>query len=396
MEQFSLEAVFMIDKPFSDITADDIQNLLDNHVRESVTIEYKQALPDPDDEAKKEFLADISSFANAAGGDILYGIAELRDAQGRCTGEPERVIGLPGVNLNDKRTWLEQVARTGLDPRIPGIQMKPVDCPDGTVLLVRVMRSWLQPHMITFKNHNSRFFSRHSTGKFPLNVDDLRSAFTLAEGRVEKIKAFRDGRLGRIIAGETPVLLPNIPKLILQLVPIAGFEPLRHTEISLLDAIQDERFCPLRNYSQSQRYNIDGIVKYYLSQNLDSGTYLQVFRNGAVEAVCTLETDSQNTIYTQAHETDIIQKLDAYLMAERQLRVEPPFLVMLSLLGVKDCSIAGGGRQNSIDRDIILLPDALLSEYDADMSTFLQPIFDALWQASGESRCFNYENGQRR
>jgi predicted HTH transcriptional regulator len=34
-------------------------------------------LPDLTDDAKKEFLADISSFANASGGDIIYGSSSV-------------------------------------------------------------------------------------------------------------------------------------------------------------------------------------------------------------------------------------------------------------------------------------------------------------------------------
>ena len=41
---------------------------------EGRTLDYKRTLPGSTDEEKREFLADVSSFANAAGGDIVYGI----------------------------------------------------------------------------------------------------------------------------------------------------------------------------------------------------------------------------------------------------------------------------------------------------------------------------------
>jgi len=58
------------------ISQADLQNLIDNAVAEGRTIEYKQALPGGTDSEKKEFLADVSSFANTAGGDLLFGISE--------------------------------------------------------------------------------------------------------------------------------------------------------------------------------------------------------------------------------------------------------------------------------------------------------------------------------
>lgn len=46
-----------------------------HRVPESRTLEYKRDLPDPKDrDSKREFLGDVTSFANAQGGDIVYGI----------------------------------------------------------------------------------------------------------------------------------------------------------------------------------------------------------------------------------------------------------------------------------------------------------------------------------
>jgi len=66
----------MIPKPIEAITTADIQSLIDNQVAENRSMEYKEALPGNSDDEKKEFLADLSSFANAGGGDIIYGLVE--------------------------------------------------------------------------------------------------------------------------------------------------------------------------------------------------------------------------------------------------------------------------------------------------------------------------------
>ncbi len=57
---------------------EDLQALVDNSVLECKTIEYKQALPSNSESGKKEFLADVSSFANASGGDLIYGVSESK------------------------------------------------------------------------------------------------------------------------------------------------------------------------------------------------------------------------------------------------------------------------------------------------------------------------------
>jgi predicted HTH transcriptional regulator len=60
----------------SRITINDFQNLVVNQVREGKTIDYKRDLIGNNDASKKEFLADVSSFANTIGGDLIIGIEE--------------------------------------------------------------------------------------------------------------------------------------------------------------------------------------------------------------------------------------------------------------------------------------------------------------------------------
>jgi predicted HTH transcriptional regulator len=73
----------MINKSFDQIEKSDITGLITNEVRENRMLDYKEKLPGSSDSEKTEFLADVSSFANAAGGYILYGIRERRDGEAR-------------------------------------------------------------------------------------------------------------------------------------------------------------------------------------------------------------------------------------------------------------------------------------------------------------------------
>ena len=68
----------MIGTDLSKVTQKDLQDLIDNVVLEGKTIEYKATLPLGDPDGKKEFLKNVSSFANTSGGDIIYGITEDR------------------------------------------------------------------------------------------------------------------------------------------------------------------------------------------------------------------------------------------------------------------------------------------------------------------------------
>ncbi len=66
----------LYNKEIESISEQDLQSLVEDEVPENKNMEYKMSLPGNSDGEKKEFLADVSSFANASGGDIYYGIKE--------------------------------------------------------------------------------------------------------------------------------------------------------------------------------------------------------------------------------------------------------------------------------------------------------------------------------
>ena len=103
----------MINKPLEHITLNDFQSLIDNKIEEGKTIEYKEALNINSDGDKKEFLFDVSSFANASGGDLIFGISEKQ-----TTGLPENIVGIDCENIDTIILQMEGLIRDGLSPRI--------------------------------------------------------------------------------------------------------------------------------------------------------------------------------------------------------------------------------------------------------------------------------------
>ena len=59
----------MIPKPLDKIEAADIQSLVTNGDEERRTMDFKRDLPGNADKDKNELRADVTSFANAGGGD---------------------------------------------------------------------------------------------------------------------------------------------------------------------------------------------------------------------------------------------------------------------------------------------------------------------------------------
>src|SRR5688500_15474632 len=121
-------------------------------VSERRTLEFKEALPmNWNDDAKVEFLADVSSLANASGGYLLYGIPDVRDENGRATGIAGSIVGVTTPNIDTELRRLEAFARDGIAPRIHGLRVGSVGSfTRGPVIAIWVPRSLNAPHMVTY------------------------------------------------------------------------------------------------------------------------------------------------------------------------------------------------------------------------------------------------------
>ena len=384
----------MIEKGIDQITAEDLQALIDNSVLEGKTIEYKQSLPSNSDSDKKEFLADVSSFANASGGYLIFGIIEDRK-----TGIPKSVEGLSIENVDQEILRLENMIKDGIEPRILSVTIRHINLSNSKVaLLVRIPKSWISPHRVIFGSHD-KFYSRSSNGKYPLDVGELRIAFNLSETITERIRNFRMDRISKIFANETPVPFYENAKIVLHLIPIISFNPAQAYDIREI-ASHSTRMPPIYSGGWNSRYNLDGFLTHSDDQEGKSYSYVQLFRNGIIEAVEGLLLEphkGQLIIPSIAYEQELIKSLAVYLSDLKTLDVEPPIFIFLTLLGVKGYLMAVSKRfffakSHTIDRDILLLPEIIIESYDVSAKDVLRPCFDSIWNACGFPRSLNYND----
>lgn len=377
----------MIPKRFDDITKADIDALVANSVPEGRTLDYKRTLPGGKDDEKREFLADVSSFANAAGGDIIFGVEEDQ-------GVPTMASGLSSIDSDAENLRLDSSIRSGIEPQVPAVQIKAVDgFAAGPVMVLRVPKSWSSPHMVTFKG-SSRFFSRTNAGKFQMDVAEIRSAFLFSEAIPERMKRFRDDRLAKIVSGETPVPMSAGGKLVLHLLPISGFTGPPTIDVRLVLS-GGHHLLPIIEGPWNDRLNVDGVVACWPPRTDEYSTYTQLFRSGTVEVVDGFSV-VQDEKLEPAYEARLVYGVQQYLKLLKTLGVEPPLVVFLSMLGVKGVTLGINkmlrltGLVPAIDRDVVLLPDVLVEDVSEHPAKMLKPIFDAVWQAAGHSQSCNY------
>ncbi|MBW4421210.1 MAG: ATP-binding protein [Myxacorys californica WJT36-NPBG1] len=388
----------MISRPFDSIGKDDIESLISNNIPESRTLEYKEALPGNADDDKREFLADVSSFANASGGTLIYGVREQRDGSGKTTGFPESIVGLGNINIDAEKLRLESILQAGISRRIIGLQIKAIDgFSSGEVLLIQVPPSWNSPHMVTFKNW-SRFFSRNSAGKYQLDVDELRNAFIASESLGEQIRQFRVDRVAKLIEGEGPTKLLPGAKFMLHLIPVATFGSSEQVDVRAVFRANN-LYSPGEVTRRDRRFNLDGVLSFvdnYTRDN-ESYSYAQLFRNGAIEAACSLMKGDDTHVIEKDYELKVLKSLDKYLHLLQELSINSPIIISLTMIGVKGYKVgrsifdASPYTARIIDRDVLIIPEISLEEYGVVLENAMRPSFDAVWQASGGEGSPNYD-----
>jgi hypothetical protein len=148
----------MFSRRLQELTAADVQGVVDGQLQEDAEVEFKETLPaktgqdrwmkdqqQVGDYARNELLAEVIAFANAFGGTMVLGVAESDDKPARA----KVVVPLPKcVDLADR---LRLQCRDCIEPQIPMLEVVGVPVqPDGAgVVVFRAPRSRMAPHRHT-------------------------------------------------------------------------------------------------------------------------------------------------------------------------------------------------------------------------------------------------------
>jgi hypothetical protein len=370
----------MILKPIDQIAEADLVALVTEGVAEQKTLDYKQQLPNPSDAGKRELLADVSSFANTAGGDLAFGITE-------SAGAP---TGIPGVQIADpdqEILRLDGIIRTGLGPRIRHTT-RAIPLANGRhVLIIRAEHSWYGPHRVIFKG-DGRFYGRTSNGKYELDVTDLRNAFLFANAVTEKISAFRAERIIALENGQSIIPLVAGPKLVMHCIPLESFGAKPQYDIVALGEFNPMYWQRLSAWGSNM--NFDG--KICVARGEPSSAYTQVYRNGVIEAVrvgVLSTSEKPGLIPSLSYEEAVVGYIPHCFQILKRLGCSPPVLVGISLIGVRGLRLAVDSLSmegsTAIDRDVLMLPEIVVEDFSAPPGPTLKPTLDLVWNACGHT-----------
>jgi hypothetical protein len=232
---------------------------------------------------------------------------------------------------------------------------------------------------------------------------ELRTAFNLSSTLVDKIRNFKTERITALIADDTPIPFYEGGKIILHLIPLDAFSP--NFQINL-KSVADISISlkPIHSSGYNNRRNLEGILTYSGGEN-SSHSYVQLFRNDIIEAVEGLFLNMEKItgikekfIPSIAYERELLKSLPIFLKVLKDLNVNPPFFIFLTITGIKGFKMPGNIKDfisgYPIEKDILLLPESLIETYNIEPKEILRPLFDLIWNACGFNGSLNFdENG---
>lgn len=323
----------MLDRPIGAIDEALLATLVENQVSERRDLEFKRDLPGQEPENIREFLADVTSLANSNGGDLIFGIEEV---DGVASGLPGVAIG----NVDDEILRLEQIIRTNVDPRLIGVRTHFVPFAVGNgALIIRVPRGLQPPHRVTYRN-SGKFYSRTSRGKYELDVHELRHAFVEASQLPARFRQLHAEGIERARGVDMPFAIMAEPTAVVSTIPLSLFREER--EIPITD---DHALVPIEPNAYSSIEMIEGVML-HTPINAETGrvrSFAITYRNGRTDVAWTIGGTRQNNqgqdiklVFAPSFEKGLIEATRATQTRLQQFGVEGPWVVQVSVYGVRD------------------------------------------------------------
>lgn len=398
----------MLAEDWEDVSTESLLRAIENGYSEGKELEFKRQQNPDNSGHKQSTVAEVVSFANGSGGDLVIGLV---DEEGVASGLwPVRYEDIDELVLR----WVDIIKRN-TDPELPQhlVEIKPLEVTaeheeyvdeqapsrTGYILAIRIRRSWRAPHRETVKN---QFYERSAGGKTPLDTGAIRRAMLQGELVVERAQEFRDDRLSAIQADDIAVPLLESPKVVLHIVPSNAFAADGVVNPSSAEARRgtDDRSVPSLLYPRRvvhawSRYTEDGFLvgsRYEQYENR-FGSYTLTFRSGVIEALTTRSYIENGEYISSGHVRSCFEEsLPSYIDFLSQEGGAFPIYCFFSVIGAKGLPV-GSQRTvahrdhddlETIDRDVARLPAARVETPEVSLDPVIDTLLDSLYNASGK------------
>ena len=350
-----------LDKPFTQLSAIDIESLIQNKVSENKKLEFKQQGPDANNETSKIKICQcISSFANTDGGIIIFGIKQNDEGQAIEIMNIEK-------SFDEFSLQLLNMARDRITPKIQPPILRDILVGENKVILAEILPSYNKPH---FVNNNFVFYGRNNSGKYQLDVHEIRNLFLSVKSIEEQYEQFRVQRLMKIRSKSFISPPYSDSSVVIHFAPLSSFQ---NSGLLPLDKIKNDNNSPFYNlykYGFSKCFNFDGLMFYSKFAEGQLSGYTQIFRDGRIEFVdfYHIKSMSEKEIHGAFVEQIIIEFIETIVPFMRKYEKDFPFLCSISLLNIQGSRLVTSGDRIPIH----LFPNSefqIISETDIVIPT---------------------------
>lgn len=178
-----------------------LQAFCDDAEPETNALEFKDARAlSKDDQHRWEIGKDVSAFANAGGGILIYGIGEK-------SGKADKIT--PIIDPKYTVEWLDQMIRSQIQPKVAGVKITPVTVPGGLAYVVEIPQATtLAPHMSL---HHHSYYTRtnaRSEAMDDFQIRDVMRRATTPALRIEG-QVYGPRQMGKVMFGDLRLELTN-------------------------------------------------------------------------------------------------------------------------------------------------------------------------------------------
>lgn len=160
---------------------EDLEHFVVENVQEDSHLDFKEssAISVWDKKQRDDITKDVSAFANADGGMLIYGVVEGKSRAEEPVPKFEKFDG--GIPTSITRESIENVLTSEhyIHKKIDGLKIKTIEAPNSEgsrfYLVIAIPRSYRAPHM---HNPSWRYYKRHNFKAEPMEgyeVEDIRN-----------------------------------------------------------------------------------------------------------------------------------------------------------------------------------------------------------------------------
>ncbi|MBL8871721.1 MAG: ATP-binding protein [Planctomycetaceae bacterium] len=321
----------MFEIPIERLTEADIQQLVDSHTLESQYLDFKETLPNLlIDKSKSTMCGDIAAFANASGGDLIYGISEEQSD----TQDIMCALGIPGVDVEDADKLIRQITeivQRGIEPRGLAVRVRVIGFSDGRrVVVVRVPESFRKPLRVIGTNY---WYVRVNNQNSHMQYNQIQDLFLNSERLSKRLRDFRDERLSAILSNDSIAPFECGRLIVYHFMPKVAFEGEFEAD---LDAYWNLSLPRCNRIDGSKRTTMDGIAFFGMAAGYTDMllSKTEIFHTGVIEMVDAHTLHNASEMNRSVTEDMIGYSIQQGIAGMKQIKVTCRISFFLTILNI--------------------------------------------------------------